>query len=87
MSKINVTKSSMPSYEEYCEEIKSIWDTVHLTNMGPIHNRLKAELKNVLKVKNVELFLWVMCPDGILHWQITARFGAFWCSLVFYCCF
>ena len=57
MSKINVTKSSMPSYEEYCEEIKSIWDTVHLTNMGPIHNRLKAELKNVLKVKNVELFV------------------------------
>ena len=55
--KINVTKSSMPSYEEYCEEIKSIWDTVHLTNMGPIHNKLKKELKNVLKVQNVELFV------------------------------
>ena len=43
---INVTRSSMPSYEEYCEQIKSIWDTVHLTNMGPLHNELKEQLKN-----------------------------------------
>lgn len=57
MKKINVTHSSMPSYEEYCEEIKSIWETVHLTNMGPIHNRLKTQLKEYLKVKNVELFV------------------------------
>lgn len=55
--KINVTKSSMPSYEEYCEEIKSIWDTVHLTNMGPIHNKLKDKLKDYLKVANIELFV------------------------------
>ena len=54
---INVTHSSMPSYEEYCEEIKSIWDTVWLTNMGPIHNRLKEQLKNYLKVQNIELFV------------------------------
>lgn len=57
MEKINVTKSSMPSYEEYCEEIKSIWDTTHLTNMGPIHNKLKAQLKEYLKVDNIELFV------------------------------
>ena len=54
---INVTRSSMPSYEEYCEQIKSIWDTVHLTNMGPIHNQLKEQLKDYLKVNNVELFV------------------------------
>lgn len=54
---INVTRSSMPSYEEYCEEIKSIWDNVHLTNMGPIHNKLKDQLKSFLKVQNVELFV------------------------------
>lgn len=57
MSKIFVTKSSMPSYEEYCEEIKSIWETTHLTNMGPIHNRLKEQLKDYLKVENIELFV------------------------------
>ena len=54
---INVTRSSMPSYEEYCEEIKSIWDTVHLTNMGPIHNRLQQQLAEYLKVDNIELFV------------------------------
>ncbi len=54
---INVTRSSMPSYEEYCEEIKTIWDNVHLTNMGPIHNKLKTELKEYLKVDNIELFV------------------------------
>lgn len=54
---INVTKSSMPLYEEYCEEIKSIWDTVHLTNMGPKHNQLKEKLKVYLNVDNIELFV------------------------------
>ena len=54
---INVTRSSMPSYEEYCEEIKSIWDTVHLTNMGPLHNELKEKLKSYLKVGSLELFV------------------------------
>ena len=47
----------MPTYEEYCEEIKSIWETVHLTNMGPIHNRLKEQVKDYLKVGNIELFV------------------------------
>ena len=46
----------MPSYHEYCEEIKTIWDTVHLTNMGPIHNKLKEALRDYLKVSNIELF-------------------------------
>ena len=54
---INVTKSSMPSYEEYCEEIKSIWETTHLTNMGPLHNQLKERLKEYLAVDNIELFV------------------------------
>ena len=57
MTKINVTKSSMPSYEEYCKEIKSIWETTHLTNCGPIHNKLKKQLKEYLKVENIELFV------------------------------
>lgn len=54
---INVTRSSMPSYEAYCEQIKSIWETVHLTNMGPLHNQLKAQLADYLKVANIELFV------------------------------
>ncbi len=56
MSQINVTRSSMPTYEEYCEEIKELWESRWLTNMGAKHNQLKAELCDYLKVPNTELF-------------------------------
>ena len=48
MSRILVTRSSMPEYEEYIEEIKDIWDSHWLTNMGAKHNELEKELE-VLK--------------------------------------
>ena len=54
---INVTRSSMPSFEEYCEEIKGLWDSRWLTNMGAKHNELKAKLCDYLGVANVELFV------------------------------
>ena len=53
---INVTQSSMPSYEEYYEEIKSIWDSKWLTNIGAKHNQLQRELEVYLGVPNVSLF-------------------------------
>ena len=53
---INVTRSSMPVFEEYCEEIKDLWESRWLTNMGAKHNQLKAELCEYLKVPNTELF-------------------------------
>ena len=45
MTKINVTKSSLPPFEEFCEEIKDIWDTHWLTNMGPKHEELQKQLE------------------------------------------
>lgn len=54
--KILVTRSSMPPFEEYIEEIRSIWDTAWLTNMGTYHKKLEAELKDYLKVDNISLF-------------------------------
>ena len=56
MSKINVTRSSMPSYEEYCEEIKELWNSRWLTNMGAKHNQLQAELEKYLGVPHVSLY-------------------------------
>ena len=53
--KILVTRASMPPMEEYIEEIKSMWDSHWLTNMGPKHNQLQKELAKYLKVDNVEL--------------------------------
>lgn len=52
---ILVTRSSMPSMEEYIEEIRSIWDSHWLTNMGEKHKALQAELQKYMGVPNVEL--------------------------------
>ncbi|MCM1498459.1 MAG: DegT/DnrJ/EryC1/StrS family aminotransferase [Clostridium sp.] len=56
MNSIYVTRSSMPTLEEYVDEIRDIWDTHWLTNMGEKHIRLQAELAQYLGVENVELF-------------------------------
>lgn len=53
---INVTRSSMPSFDEYCEEIKGLWDSHWLTNMGVAHKQLEAELKNYLHTPNITLY-------------------------------
>ncbi len=56
MKKILVTQTSMPPYEEYIEEIKDIWESHWLTNMGPKHNLLELKLKDYLSVDNISLF-------------------------------
>lgn len=56
MSNILVTRSSMPSYEEYCEEIKDLWESHWLTNMGVKHKRLQAELEDYLGISHVVLY-------------------------------
>ena len=56
MSQILVTRSSMPTFEEYCEEIKDLWDSHWLTNMGAKHQQLQAELESYLGVKHVTLY-------------------------------
>lgn len=52
---ISVTRSSMPDFEEYCDEIKSLWESCWLTNMGEKHKKLQEELKNYLEVDGIEL--------------------------------
>ena len=44
----------MPEIEEYIEEIKDIWDTHWLTNMGIKHKRLQTELKDYLGVDHID---------------------------------
>lgn len=53
---ILVTQSSMPSFEEYCEEIRELWDTKWLTNMGAKHKALKAQLEAFLSVPHIALY-------------------------------
>ncbi len=54
--RINVTRSSMPSFEEYAEEIRDLWDTRWLTNMGSKHEQLQHELEAFLGVPHVTLY-------------------------------
>lgn len=56
MSQILVTQSSMPDLEEYIEEIKDMWDSHFLTNMGPKHKRLQSQLCDYLGVEQIDLF-------------------------------
>lgn len=55
-NKILVTRSSLPSLEEYTNEIASIWKTHWLTNMGPKHKELQTKLINYLGVDQLDLF-------------------------------
>ena len=54
--RINVTRSSMPSFEEYCEEIRDLWDSRWLTNNGGKVQALSAQLCDFLQSARVELF-------------------------------
>lgn len=53
---IFVTRSSMPEFSEYTEEIRDIWDTHWMTNMGSKHKQLQQELKQYLQVPQIDLF-------------------------------
>lgn len=54
---IFVTRASMPPYEEFIEEIKPIWESAWMTNMGEFHDRLKEQLTEYLKVNRLLLFV------------------------------
>ncbi|MBN7774074.1 DegT/DnrJ/EryC1/StrS family aminotransferase [Clostridium aminobutyricum] len=54
--RILVTRSSMPELEEYIEEIKDLWESHWLTNMGTKHKQLQIGLLKYLDTPNIELF-------------------------------
>ncbi|MBR6665863.1 MAG: DegT/DnrJ/EryC1/StrS family aminotransferase [Lachnospiraceae bacterium] len=56
LNEILVTSSSMPSKEEFFEEISELWDTHWLTNMGIKHKLLQEKLENYLEVPHVILY-------------------------------
>lgn len=54
---IFVTRSSLPSYEEYIEAIKPLWESHWLTNMGKFHQELEEKLKVYLDVPELSLMV------------------------------
>ncbi|NBI07040.1 DegT/DnrJ/EryC1/StrS family aminotransferase [Senegalia massiliensis] len=55
-NKIQVTRSSMPQLDEYIDEIRELWNSRWLTNMGVKHKKLESDLINYLDVSNIALF-------------------------------
>lgn len=43
----------MPDYLEYCNAIKELWETRHLTNYGEYHRKFEKELEAFFHVKHV----------------------------------
>ncbi len=52
MKKTYVTKSFLPPFEEYVEQLRKIWDTNILTNQGPCLQEFEGKMKNFLEVEN-----------------------------------
>lgn len=65
---IFVTQSSMPKMEEYMEEIKPLWETHWLTNMGQKHVTLQKQLKDYMAVENVDLL-----TNGHMSLELTIQ--------------
>lgn len=51
-----VTRAYMPPMEEYIEEIRPLWDSHWITNMGEKHLEFQSRLKEYLRVQEIELF-------------------------------
>lgn len=66
--KILVTQSSIPPIQEYIDEIRDIWDSHWLTNMGVKHEELRSELKKYLGVEDIELF-----TNGHMSLELTLQ--------------
>lgn len=54
--RINVTRSVMPDYGEFCDEIRNLWDSRFLTNNGPKAQKLEELLKARLDTPYLSLF-------------------------------
>ena len=54
---IYVTRSSMPTIEDYIEEIRPIFESRTLTNMGPVYKKFQKQLMEYLEVPELSLFV------------------------------
>ena len=66
--KILVTRSSMPDFDEYINEIKPMWESHWLTNMGPKHKLFQQQLIEYMGVENIELF-----TNGHMSLELTLQ--------------
>ena len=65
---ILVTRSSIPPIEEYVEEIRPIFESHWLTNMGAKHKQFQEELKSYLGISSIELM-----TNGHMSLELTLQ--------------
>lgn len=58
----------MPPMDEYIEEIKDLWETRWITNMGNKHRVFQSKLKSYLQADNVELMV-----NGHMSLELTLQ--------------
>lgn len=68
MSKINVTKTFLPPFDEYDKFLKQIWGSGMVTNQGPLLKQLEAEVSSFLEVENFHFV-----ANGTVALQLALR--------------
>lgn len=57
MNKLFTTRPMLPPIEEYMAQIRRVWESKWLTNMGELHNEFEVRLREYLGVNNISLFV------------------------------
>lgn len=65
---INVTKTFLPSFDEYAAVLKRAWDKSWVTNNGELVQELEEKLKEYLGVKYL-----IFCNNGTIALQIALK--------------
>ena len=66
--RINVTKTFLPPLDEFVEYLKQIWDTVWLTNQGPLLHEFETKVAGYLGVGDLQLL-----SNGTIALQLALR--------------
>ena len=68
MLMINVTKSYLPDLAEYTRLLEGVWESVHLTNNGPLLRQLEANMRAYLGIRNLQY-----CTNGTVVIQLALK--------------
>ena len=66
MARINVTKTYLPDQSTYLKYIQQIWDSVYLTNNGPLLQQLEKDICTFLPARNL-----LVCSNGTIVLQMA----------------
>lgn len=65
---INVTKTFLPSFEEYTATLKRAWDAAWITNNGALLQELESRLKSYLGMEDL-----LFCSNGTVVLQMALK--------------